>query len=164
MLTFLSLAKVNYVFLSKLASTCPTSRLNTPLYWDSVRCHCLVIIKQLDMGRLWQPHLAAGAEPGSPCRMSEWMNWGVLPGEKQGTTTSMALFYKEPAQKNSRCCYPLCVSVSGMLIVQRRPVILWAKLPFFRKSGKSLPGKFSWVTQSSNFAKTSWSRSFREIN
>ena len=34
---------------------------------------------------LWQPHLAAGAEPGSPYRLSEWMNWGVLPGEKQGT-------------------------------------------------------------------------------
>lgn len=53
----------------------------------SLRCHCLVIIKQLDIGGegLWQPHLAAGAEPGSPYRMSEWMNWGVLPGEKQGT-------------------------------------------------------------------------------
>lgn len=67
----------------------------------SLRCHCLVIIKQLDIGGrgydspTWQLELSQAAP-------TEWVNeWiGVSSQVKnRAPTTSMALFYKQPAQK-----------------------------------------------------------------
>lgn len=90
----------------------------------------------------------AWARAACRMRVNEWS--GVLPGEKQGTYNLYGFVYKQPAQKILDVVIP-CVSVSGMLIVQRRPVILWANSVL--EIWKSLPrGKFSWVTQSSNFA------------